>query len=567
MKKIIFFLVFSISILLWPMSVLAVDFSIENTQINAYLQENGDVKVTEQHQYQFDGDFNGITRTLHQKENTPIENVQAHENNQALKVEQDNNLYKVYRSGSDESITIDLTYTIKNGVDRYLDVAQFYWSFFDSTNESTYANMDIYIHPPQSTEEVIAFGYDEAQNTLHSEVDGIAHFALGKVQSGENGNIQVAYDASLFPSANIIAEENKRDAIIAEQTALKEKLIAFENRQDLFSKIAPFVIGLFTVCLVTVFIIAWRKKRMTLWEVDRNTLQTSFLPKEEMSLPATILYMRQTAGNGPLISAALMDLVRKGLVKRETENEFVVVHQNTDHEHESILIDWLFYKVGNKGKFSTSDLETYTKKKLNQSYYHKYLSEWYQAIKTEIKQNQLMEKKLAMRLTTGIIGMLLIPTAILFLVYELYWWMTLSFFLSFSFFGFALFYQPRTEKGVRIKQEWQQFSTRYANIEEKQWNEWMSDEQMKAFIYAIGTGNKQMQTKNEAFLKNMSAQPTTDLGVSSNDMVMLMILSGTLTNHFNEADRTVSAATMDGSSSGTGGGTGVGGSGGGSGAF
>lgn len=68
MKKIM--IVFSLSIiLLFPMSVLAVDFSIPEVNIDAYLGSDGDVKVVELHTYEFDGEFNGIIRELIEKKN------------------------------------------------------------------------------------------------------------------------------------------------------------------------------------------------------------------------------------------------------------------------------------------------------------------------------------------------------------------------------------------------------------------------------------------------------------------------------------------------------------------
>ncbi|WP_143695715.1 DUF2207 domain-containing protein [Virgibacillus proomii] len=44
-----------------PILVFAVDYSIEQSKIVAYLQEDGEVLVTEQDTYQLDGKFNGIT--------------------------------------------------------------------------------------------------------------------------------------------------------------------------------------------------------------------------------------------------------------------------------------------------------------------------------------------------------------------------------------------------------------------------------------------------------------------------------------------------------------------------
>src|SRR5690606_32620204 len=120
---------------------------IEKTDIHAYLQMDGNVQVEEIHTYAFDGEFNGITRTLIAKKGTQIQDVKASENGTALDVEQEDNLYKIYRGGADETVTIHLTYTIKDGVEVYSDMGQFYWPFFDQNNESAYHNLDIYIHP------------------------------------------------------------------------------------------------------------------------------------------------------------------------------------------------------------------------------------------------------------------------------------------------------------------------------------------------------------------------------------------------------------------------------------
>ena len=144
--------------------------------MDAFLQENGDVQVEETHTYEFDGEFNGITREVVPKEGAAISKFTATENGQPLRVEKEDDLYKVHRKGADETITVTLQYTIKNGMEIYQDVAQFYWPFFDERNESSYENLTITIHPPKPTDDVIAFGYDEATNKETIQEDGAAVF-------------------------------------------------------------------------------------------------------------------------------------------------------------------------------------------------------------------------------------------------------------------------------------------------------------------------------------------------------------------------------------------------------
>ena len=91
-------------------------------QIDVFLNEDRNVDVTETQTYSFDGEFNGITRSLIPKEETEIVYVKVTENGKKLKVEQDENDYRIYRDGEDEQVTIKLIYTIKNGVELYSDV-------------------------------------------------------------------------------------------------------------------------------------------------------------------------------------------------------------------------------------------------------------------------------------------------------------------------------------------------------------------------------------------------------------------------------------------------------------
>src|SRR5699024_7707716 len=118
-------------IFLFPIQVLAADHSIEHMNIEAQLEENGDVHVTETQTYAFKGKFNGISRTLIPKENSSIVDFEATEDQEPLEVELTDESFRIYRSGKDETITITSTYTIKDGMDIYSDVAQFYWPFFD----------------------------------------------------------------------------------------------------------------------------------------------------------------------------------------------------------------------------------------------------------------------------------------------------------------------------------------------------------------------------------------------------------------------------------------------------
>ncbi len=531
------------------------EYSIENMKIDAFMQEDGTVDVTETQTYSFDGEFNGITRTLIPKEETQIVNVKATEDGKSLNVEQDENEYKIYRAGKDERITIDVSYTIKNGVELYSDVAQFSWPFFDEGNDSDYEQFDVYVHPPKSTDDVIAFGDEEAFQTAKTKENGVVHFAMGEVPAGSNGNIHVAYDAALFPGATMTEDKPMREEILQAKTDLQEKQAAFEERKSFLANIAPYIIGIFAFYFLIICIFARRKKRAIDMEIERRIPTASFIPKAEMSIPATISFMHSGIIGAEGLTVALMDLVRKGYVKREDENTFRVVHRNTDHNHESDLIHWLFDTIGENGVFHLKDLEKYTKNESNQSRYQEDYEAWKQAVQEEVKGYHLFEKKTKMRVWIGLSSIPLVPAAIMFGIHELYMWMVFSGLLFFGLIVFAILYRPKTMKGVEISHQWKDFKEKYKQMGVDEWNEQMDDDQKRAFIYGIGTNDRQIKKKNEQLF---AASP------SNSDMLLFMVIATSASNNFDQANNTVSASPTGGT---PGGGAGVGGGGGGSGAF
>lgn len=109
-----------------PTNVFAVDFTITNVEIDAYLQSDGNVNVVERHTYEFASEFNGITRTLISNKGAEIVEFEAFELGSPLKVETNGAEYRIYRKGKDETITIDLHYSIARAVSVYSDFGDFF---------------------------------------------------------------------------------------------------------------------------------------------------------------------------------------------------------------------------------------------------------------------------------------------------------------------------------------------------------------------------------------------------------------------------------------------------------
>ena len=541
-----------------PKLAFAADFTIEEVRIDAYLQEDGTVKVEESHTYDYRGDFNGISRSLIPQENSDIVDFVASEDDVPLEVEREDNQYLIYRGGEDETITIDLFYTVTNGVHVYEDVADFYYPFFDRSNESDYKQMDVYVHPPQEVEPVIAYGEDAAANFVTTEEDGTVLFAMGHVNSGENGNIRVTFDADVFPLSTVLPGF-MQDSIMQEFETYKEQQERFETRAASLDASAPYFMVALVLYLLLLFFYMWRRRSTLLHEVDRTS---STVPSEgNISLTGIIAHMKYDVVNTDLLTASLLDLVRKGYVKHDGEKTFEVIDWQAEHSHETILLKWLFTKIGNDGTFMYSDLDQYLEHTKNHETFYQDFEAWKKEVLQELKQNHLRERKGMLRTFIGLSSLPLIPYAITLGIHQLFLWMALAIVFALTLVMIALFYHPRTITGIKLHSEWKGILNYYRRMDKKDWHQLSDDEKLRATIYTLGFSHKTVDSKHKQLGDSLSS--------SHSSTVAPLILIALATNeHFSHATRTASAS--DAGSHGSppsGGGAGAGGGGGGSGGF
>ncbi|MFB5661926.1 DUF2207 domain-containing protein [Alteribacillus sp. HJP-4] len=558
--------------LLMPLHASAADYSITGTTIDAFLQEDGSVDVEESHTYEFDGDFNGITRELFPKEGTNITDLKAEENGESLEVEKEETMYRIFRGGEDETITVDISYHIEDGVDVFPDTADFYWPFFDSSNESEYENVIVTVHPPAQTDEVIAFGYDEAFETEEIQSNGSVIFDLGEVPEGTKGDIRTAYDKELFPAASLTADQPMRDNILAEQEEGIESAAAREHMQDRLTVIGWAVLPVISLALLGFWVMIWIRTQMKYAAVKRDFQTAGRIPRQKMSLPATLVYTNYQSLPSEAQPAALLDLVRKGYVEKLSDTRFRVLTRDGALAHEKVLLNWLFDEIGKDGEFSFDDLKAFTKNKKNHAAYRSIQNKWQKEIKNEVKIRELYEDYTKWRWIFGVAGLIMIPPTIIFPIFGLLGGLFVSLLLLIALIATTVFLNIRTVEGAEISYEWRKFKEEFKNLTPAEWNAWSEDERMRAFIYGIGINDKSLRRKNEELLslfKNSTASAGGSLQsagtYSGADLTTIALVAPIASSSFQSANASANPAAS--SSGGTGGGTGAGGGGGGSGAF
>jgi uncharacterized membrane protein len=544
----------------FPHQGLAVEFSITNVKTDAYLQNNGNVKVEETHTYEFDGEFNGITREVVPKKGASISQFKATENGKYLRIEKEDDLYKIHRKGEDETITVTLYYTIENGVEVYQDVAQFYWPFFDDRNESSYEKLSITIHPPAPTDDVIAFGYDEAFSTESIQKDGSIAYKLGYVPSNSNGDIRVSYPASLFPNATATADKPMKEDILKAEQELIEQAASDAKTKETLSTISTVGIPAFTIIFLLLLLRDWMSARSRRNDLMREGTQFHSVPKLIMSLPATIFFTNNHYLQPQAMAAGLLDLVRQGYVTKLDDDKFQRVRSKSPLKHENVLMEWLFDKIGSQHTFSFDDLTSYTKNKKNHTNFHLFQSQWRDAIKQEVDSYLLYEKK-TYRLLIGFSSVLLLPFLFLFPIYDLLGSFFAALLLFFMVILYACVYRPKTWEGAQIGYEWKQFKARFKETPQAEWEKWSDDERMRAYIYGLGISSKEINRKYDDLIEALTPSSYDDGDTAV--FYSIIYIGPDTSSSFRSAYQSTSSSS--GGSSSDGGGTG--GGGGGSGAF
>ncbi|MFC0562107.1 DUF2207 family protein [Halalkalibacter alkalisediminis] len=264
------------------------------------------------------------------------------------------------------------------------------------------------------------------------------------------------------------------------------------------------------------------------------------------------------------IVAALLDLVRKGHVKKLDNDCFRLLNKSGLMRHEKNLVKWLFNEIGSGDEFSFDDIESYLKNKKNHQTYQQLKSNWQKEVRAEIKEAGLYINKVKYRITVGLFSILLVPLIILFATHGLTALAVTSIIICLGLLLFAIFYYPKTLKGFKVTLELRHFKQEFPKLLASTWQTLSDDDKMRAFIIGIGSNEKKLIKKNESLVnafKTNEQQSSTAYGFDPT----WLIIAAAATANFNSAEQ----STGTGASSGgfTSGGTGTGGGGGGSGAF
>lgn len=402
-----------------PFIVNAADYDITDFYVKANILQNGDLEVNEL--IVLDGDFNGYERDiLYANSNlsggdfannkiynasniTDMEIKAKYVNSVSMNTFNDSDFdnfrlssygtngskglyvksnlangyrYRMYYVSNNKKVAFYLKYIIKDVLVIHEDVAELYWTFIPDGFEDKINNINIEVYLPNSDTS------DNFRIWAHGNLSGEVKFInkngvkanISEVFPSESIDIRMTFDKSLVSEDLVLKKSNVNalEEIIKVETERAD--IANNLRENLIWKRNFVIYG--TVCLYIAMILLW----IFIYIKYGKSPKSGYFSKYNREFiddynVEVIDYLMNKKITPNAMSASIMNLIyKKNLsvteisAEKSRKKDYEFTLENTENlvESETILIDFLFDRVGkarvnteNKKFFSTVDLKKY----------------------------------------------------------------------------------------------------------------------------------------------------------------------------------------------------------------
>lgn len=419
-KAIVILFVSILSIICFPSYASAEeDLLITNWVVDAYLEDNGDLRISENISFEFNDKFNGVYRDILLNKTSGITDVEvAMVDDKSLssleKVakakngddgvytleEKDNKIViKIFSPSKDELKTFRLSYIVKNVAVKYKDTGELYYKFLGDENDTPIGSFLVNIH----------FSQDNKDNKIRVYAHGPLNGRIDKVNSKlyrlmvDNVAPKTFIEGRLlFPlefisASNNIVNIDRYQESIDEEEAYQDKLLQDRQRREDNKRIIEKIgIAVSSISVVAFAIVLYQCKRNINKETFNMDYRYSDIPNDIS--PAVAAYISGMFVNSNVIFSTILDLFRRGYIRIRSENEELDIEENDNFiihkigdeyisllDHESYFMGWLFDHMGNGNEVSTDDIKLYSKQ--NWQDFNSSQNAWKKKVKDEADRN------------------------------------------------------------------------------------------------------------------------------------------------------------------------------------
>lgn len=384
-------------------------FSIDQVKIDAQIEEDGVIEVRELYTYTFDGVFEGMTRSIH-SDMKGFEAYETHETDpnaetaemEKLKVEEDDDddkLLKIFTDSDDETKSVLYSYEVHGSIDKYADVANLTYAFFDESNETNLNNVEIKVHLPDkaSQKDFHVFLHSDVKGELVQTEDTV-HYMAQVLQEGETSEMRLVYPAKQMAHMDVTKNKEKESDILAAERELASKR---KHLDEKMSNITPLMWGAGVIIIVAgiaLLIVHPNRYRgdkspdhlLRLVEAT-DPMLINYLDKSEhldnQSFIAGLFSLKQrgiiTLEEVPSIHQEEADKENTEEIEMKTTLRFTLVDDKADLDQaDDYLIEWLFADEDKRGRYFllesviAQEEESDTVKEEKAEIFEKHFAQW-----------------------------------------------------------------------------------------------------------------------------------------------------------------------------------------------
>lgn len=592
-RILILILFFIIGIIAGAVNVSADGFDIKSYDVNADVQKDGNVWLTQKIKYDFDGSFHGVyynqdIEGISGVSNVSVETIEdGNVEKIPLSVKKSNNTFsqiqsanqlklKVYHSVANKEVTFVYHYLLHGVVKNYKDTAELNWKIIGAHWDIALNNVKIKIVLPQKN-------ITKLQAWTHGELSGKT------IVSKKQGNVKISLrrnPANTFIESHIVfptsvtalnqntSEQNALKSIQKKERTLvmeaNEKRKRQEQNKSFFKKIMLFLI----IILILLWFI-WSYMNPGNKSKKLHPIVHSYEIPSPSSEVTQVIY-RDKKPDTAAFSAFMLELAANHQIEIEESSkkkkDFNVILKDTNLVRDYSIFRVLFNTVGDGNQFTLSKLKKFGKKKKEGKGLFTAYSLWQQKVmedadKIEYKDKQnisLRKKALAWLIVTTLVTVTtlfllannFIVCGFLVILYAVFVFSCIHYYRS---------HAPYSEKGQALKYQIMCFRgmlNDIGNFDMKKVGDLVLWEQILPYAVSLGLAKKVIN----ALKINFATAELTTMGVyypillggnwNFND-TMTTSMSSAITN-YNSSVSGGSGGFSGGSSGGFGGGSGGG---------
>lgn len=477
-----------------------VNYKINHFFVNADIQENGDVYVTEL--ISLKGTFNGYERDLVYKNNnsnniynaggfTLLEIAAKKESNVSFATMNDTdftilkansatnggylekyitngNRYRMYYLSKKDMVVFRISYIIKDVVILHNDVAELYWTFIGESFDDKLSDVQIKVNLPRedTSDAFRLWAHGELSGEIHDYDNKYVLATVEKLNAKSSVDIRLTFHPSLMDKTIVTKQTNQNalESIIKTETERAEQA----NKERTRIKIIYYSLLGASILYYISILVAWIRTYLKYDKEYKSTFTNEYNREfiDDYNVEVVDYLMNKNITSNAL-SASIMNLIYKKAIKveeipsnkKKKEYKFTLEENRTKiNETESYLIDFLFTKVGKDNTFTTLDLKSYAKGTKTCETFSKKYTTWKNKVIKEGKNQNFFENT-SKAIATGVLFLLvaIILNALSFLLNAFVLIVYLTIFVAVIFLIYTCAFYRRTKVGNEHYAKWKAF--------------------------------------------------------------------------------------------------------------